>query len=101
MPRAATAEPPIGQAPLELPIRSDVVGTLPSGILDSKVSPQRIAAPRSQLHLRVGGEPAPWAGEPVGLGWPTRGYAWTGRGSISYNNPPKNIFDQKTPGVRV
>jgi hypothetical protein len=34
-------------SPLELSIRSDVVGALPSGILDSKVSSARICADRA------------------------------------------------------
>jgi len=38
--------PALWPSPLELPIRSDVVGTLPSGILDLKVSPQTNCADR-------------------------------------------------------
>src|SRR5262249_39370508 len=56
---------------LELPIRSDVVGTLPSGILGSRVSPQRIA-PIARARLQERGEHQ-GGGTAMGLGWPPPG----------------------------
>src|SRR5262249_33535645 len=58
-------------SPLELSSRSDVVGTLPRGILDSKVSPQRIAPislARGAPHWAAGGRGGAWAwdGRPPG-----------------------------------
>ena len=63
--------PAVWPSPLELPIRSDVVGTLPSGILGSRVSPQRIAPiARDDRALVVG---LLGAEGPRGLGMADRG----------------------------
>ena len=61
---------------LELPICSDVVGTLPRGILDSKVSPRGFAPiARDDRALVVG---LLGAEGPRGLGMATPWATWTG-----------------------
>jgi hypothetical protein len=66
-------EMPHWPGPLELPIRSDVVGTLSSGILDLKVLRNELRRSLSRAARRIG----PLAAEgPGGLGMATPWWAW-------------------------
>src|SRR5262249_60534631 len=77
---ADCGDPPLAK-PLELPSRSDVVGTLPSGVLDSRVSPRRTLRRSRALGCRSAMSAR--AERPLGLGIADRGAAWPrGRGRL-------------------
>src|SRR5262245_8243551 len=81
----------------ELPIRFDVVGVLPSGIFDLKVSRTRFCADRCVLLVRR--QEYPGRGPRGARGWPPPGQHGQAVPPSSYKTRAKIMYEQKTRGV--